>query len=400
MAEEIVVDYEAMPENLKNDPVGKVKWEATERARMNAEESASAVKADDNVKDDNKNDDTPSPATKFEITHDDIKDFGDFKTVDEIKEALKERSLTKAERDTLKTELEQMKVELGKKPKTTFKDKDLYRLDKLKAEKPENFEAILKLKYGNPAAIDVLRAKFIKENPEYVGKEAMADKLIYKDFGVDPKKVIDEDTEPEEREEHEIAIARMELKAKATKTELLSELDSIEVPDTEIIDETKQKELSEKLKGDSRNLWKGFTEELSKGLTKFPIKIPETDDKGNIIKGKFIDFADYVIPKEIASECAGAALEYLSENRLIPTNDDEAKRYAMDAKNIMESEMIKRQFSHIILAAIEKGRLLKDEEWHKIINNPSGGKHKDTKGITDKSNADKVYESAVAKFKK
>ncbi len=379
-------DPTKMPVNVKGDYARQVAWENTEKAEIERE-YAEALKGQGEppAKEEENNEENP----KFSL--DDFKDFGEFKTVDEIKEALKDRSLTKTERDDLKEELATAKTQLEAKPKSLITDPTLYRLNKIKGEKAEDFERYAKLMWGKTDAMTTLKEKFLRDNPEYKESPEIVESLIKSEYGLD--KTVDPDDE-EAVKQNKIAIARLEIAAKAAKKEILSELDKIEVPEAEIIDENKVKEANEKLTKQLREDWSVFKSGIEKEFQKFHIQIPQKDERGNIIKDKFIDFTDHIIPDDIRKRCADYAYEFAVINKMKPTKENVSAAW-----NELMKTFTWTNLPYIIDTAIELRATMDNETFHKTYNNPSGGK-KETKGDKGNQGAKTEYQKAVESYLK
>jgi hypothetical protein len=355
--EKIIVDETKMPENLKTDIVGKAVWIQEEKNRIIKERSnAEPPEVKTEVKTEVK------PEVKEE-NKEGIKlaDIGEYNSVDEIKEALKDKDLTKKERDDLKAELEEAKAKLAEKPKNTFIDKDLYRLNHIKSNKPDDFEVYKSLLYGNNNPLDILRTKFLKDNPEYKGKEDKVDLLLKDKYNLNDKYDLED---PEEVSKKELNEMKLDIDSKTARKDLLKEFESIEVPETEVVDKEKQqKEYAEKLtkiKQESKKVWQPIATEIVKSFDSLPIMSKGEKDEEEK------EFMSYKPSEEEKKTLATKVLDYLVEGGKPPTEDS-----VREAQAYVRAVFLMENWSKIVNQVASNARSMEDEKWNKEFNNPS-----------------------------
>jgi hypothetical protein len=374
-----VFDINKMPEEFKNDSFKQESWTNDEKGRIEQEYQDKLAGKTEKVE--KQVEEQEKQVTPFNFEEDeDFKGYG-IKSVDDIKtqlKAAKEGGASKEEIAAIKLELEDTKSKLEAKPKTFFNNKELAKLDKLSKENPEAYERLARLRWGNMDSMNILKEKFIKENPEYKDSDIVED-MINRKYGLNKKYDLED---PDEAKEYKMAKAEFDISAKAARKELLSELDNTEVAETEFVDEKKLKEDATKKKTELRTKWSEFASGIEKEFQKYKIQIPQKDERGNIIKGKFIDFTEHVIPEDIRKMCANYAHEYVVERGLEPS-----KETMQEASIDMLKTYVFSNLPYIIDTAIEKRASMEVEEFHKLYNNPSGGK-KDVKPAGNKSQSE------------
>ena len=385
-----VFDENKMPTEIKegNDPFTKEIWVNDEKARIENEydEKVKATKGDEPIveTEEEKAAKTASEKKDTVFNFDEDEDFKGFgiKSVDDVKaqlKAAKETGASKAEIEAIKAELAETKTKLEAKPKTFFNNAELAKLDKLSKENPEAYERLAKLRWGKMDSMSLLKEQFIKNNPE-VDKDIIED-MINRKFGLNKKFDMDD---PDEAKEYKMAKAEMDIAAKAATKELLSELDNIALPETEFVDEKKKKEDFDKLKTQLRSEYQTFAEGIEKGFKTFKIQIPDVDEKGNPIKGKFVELTDHAVPDDISKACANWAHEFA-----VNTGQKPSKEMIEGVWSEMLKTYVSANLPYIVHTAIEKVRTMGLDDFHKKYDHPSGAKNKSTKAAEPETNIQK-----------
>ena len=385
-----VFDITKMPEDIKSDSFKQESWINDQKGRIEQEYQDKLAGTPPKVEPKEEENQEQQVSTFNFEEDEDFKGYG-IKSVDDIKsqlKAAKAEGASKEEIAAIKLELEDTKSKLEAKPKTFFNNKELAKLDKLSKDNPEAYERLAKLRWGSMDSMATLKEKFIKDNPEYKDSDIVED-MINRKFGLNKKYDLED---PDELKEYKMALAERDVAAKAARKELLSELDNTEVAETEFIDEKKQKEDATNKKTELRTKWSEFASGIEKEFQKYKIQIPQKDERGNIIKGKFIDFTEHVIPEDVRKMCADYAHEYVVERGLEPT-----KESMQEASIDMLKTYVFSNLPYIIDTAIEKRASMDLDEFNKQYNNPSGGK-KDVKPAgtkpqseTDRKKAEEDY---------
>lgn len=357
--EDIKVDLTKMPESAKYDAIQRAVWVQEEKNKIINERTNKQPATNNEENKEVKTEQQTDEPVSFKL--EDFKDIGEYKTVDEIKAALKEGGLTKKERDALKQELEEAKQNFAEqKPINTFFDKDLKRLDILKKDKPEDFELYTRLKFGVNDPFEIVKLKFMREHPEYKNRVEDAEMYLKDLYGVDHD--YDKD-DPDDVKEMKINKMKLELEADNAKKQFLSEFEKIDVPEPTIVDGEKvsndNAEKVKKAKQEAKKHWQPIATEIAKRFDEFPVMT-----KGK--EGSDSELMRYKIPEEYKNELAGKVVEYLVESGK-PFTEDSVR----EAQSYIQTVFLVEHWSSIISEAVSHARSITNEEWHKTYNNPS-----------------------------
>lgn len=170
---------------------------------------------------------------------------GKYKTKDELYADIKRLETFKPEDlqqvETLRKEYDQVKQKLSEVENAfTVKDETLYRLSVLKEKNPDKYAIAAKLVFGNDEPVDVLKTKFLSENPTYKDNMDAVERKVkaaYPDLFGD-----DIDTQSQEYQD---ALIELRADAQKAKKSLLSDMESVELP-KRLSDEEKTKLETEK----------------------------------------------------------------------------------------------------------------------------------------------------------
>jgi len=310
---------------------------------------------------------------KTGIQFEDFKDVGEYTSIEEVKAALKEGGLTKQERDELKEQLKEltaMKATYETAMNTNpFIDADLYKLNKIKQEKPEEYDIIRKLVMGGVDGKEVLRLQFIKDNPEYKDKPEKVDLYLNDKYGLDTEYNLDLAEDVKEKELNEMA---MEQAVKKAKQELLKEYNTIEVPTVTVTDPEKEKEEATKelvrSRKENRTKWQPVVIGVLENFKSLPITTKDA-------KGNEVEAMSYEPTAEDKKELAGLVTDYLVENDMPLTED--SKKWASQYATLVFEQKNKAKINQ---AFAEHIRSMTNEDWIKYTENPSALNDKKDKG--------------------
>lgn len=244
---------------------------------------------------------------------------GKYKTKDELYADIRRLETFKPEDlqqiELLRKENEQAKLKLSEVENAfTVKDETLYRLSVLKEKNPDKYAIAAKLVFGNDEPVDVLKAKFVSENPAYKDSMDAVDRRVkaaYPDlFGEDADK---------DSQEYKDALIELRADAEKAKKSLLSDLESVELP-KRLSDEDKAKLETEKQgqeqqrKDKLTGTWIPKFKQLDADIKKIAITSKDKDGKDVTlfeadIPGK--DRQDIIV--EIGSHILSNEVEYNDE---------------------------------------------------------------------------------------
>jgi hypothetical protein len=358
-----VVDNIDIPDEFQDNGIKEssyVMQEKSKASRKTEEITEEVVEEKTEEKVEEKKIEEKTEDVKTGFSFDDFKDVKEYKSIEEIKEDLKSGEITKSEYNQLKQDYEALK---NKEPENIYEDDTLFRLAKIKKDKPEDFETYIDILYNKKSPIELLKMDFIKEHPEYKDKLDRVEKLIKKQYSVDED--IDED-DADAVEERDIALMKLELDSKKVSEKFLKDFNEIKTPvkiDTEKL-KIEEKEKGETLKKENRLKWQPIVKEFIKGFDKFPIYVSGSNGKQNLL-------TEYDVPAELKTKYEEGITEFL-----VNSNQPFAKESIDLAKSYLQSNFVLENLPDIIKAAVTHARSLKDEDWSKEVFNPSAFKEK------------------------
>ena len=374
METEVKVDMTLVPEDIKGDIFKEAQWKENEKNRLTAEvlakkEPVASVEPTEPTE-------PVEPENKEVKTELDLSEFTEFeiKTKDEIKERLKEHGLTKKEITELKQQLESKNNEyqqfIEKTKANPFTDPDLYRLNHIKREKPDEYNFYKKVVMGGADGIELLKAQFLKDNPDE--KPETIELYLKNKYGFDKQYDPDDPEEMKTKQLNEFAFRQ---DVKKIKDSVLKTFNEITVPEPTIKDEKEiekeKQEVATKLaeqRTTARKAWTPLAEKIVKALDKMPILVTGEGDE------KVKEFMDYIIPEESKKEFLPLLVDFLTDKPLTEQSISEAQAHVRLVYLI-------NHLPEINVAYGDKVRAMNDEEWQKIRVNPSA--------LQSKSNKDK-----------
>ncbi len=259
-----------------------------------------------------------------------------------------------------------------KKRESLIDDPTLLRLNKVKTDKPEEFSlySSLVLNKDGIKPIDLLKLKFIQDNPNYKEQPDKVDIYIKDKYGLGLKELTEDDEHTAEdviTRKHDIDMNKMRMDVDATKVknELLGKFEGIELPKAEV-EKTK-----EEIQIESDNLKKSWTTYLDKLVKEFKT-IPVFFKGAKDDKRK--EFMKFEVSEEFKKEIIPKLMDY-AVNRKLPVTEDSLK----DIAQFMMYEFEQTNKAMINSAMIKMARSMTDEEWIGEVHHPTALEAKDKK---------------------
>lgn len=403
MAEnEIKVDLSTMPSEIKGDIMKEAQWKEEEKNRLTAESLEKSAGGTTGETEEQKTakleaerlaaEETEKDKKPIKLDLSEFKEFGEFKSKDDIKAQLKELGLTKVEITKLNQQIEEEKGRLAqfieKSKENPFNDPDLYRLNHIKRETPNDYDFYKKVVMGGLDGFELIKTQFLKDNPKITPEKA--DIFLRDKYGLDEEYDMEIPAEKKEREINETSLL---LETERIKKDILNKFSEIKVPEPTIIDEEKVKlENATKLEEQrtkARKVWSPLAEKIVKSFDKLPILITGEGEE------KTKEFMDYIIPEETKKELTAQVLDYLTDKPLTEDSINEAKAHVRLVYLINHLPEINTAYG-------DKVRAMNDEEWQKLKTNPSALNSKSNKekekGKTDGIKWKDTQQAVMEKF--
>jgi hypothetical protein len=286
-------------------------------------------------------------------------------------EALKsEKPVWDSTKKQYETRMQEMEAKL-KVHQSELSDPALARLDHLKRTAPEDYKFYRKLvdADGEIDPVDLIKIKYMKENPEFKEKPEKLNALIRKEYGLNLKPLKADEAWTEGLEEDEIGSriaerqedidardAKIEIESKRIRLSMLAEFDKIPIEPKKTVT---PEEIS-KLKEQHAAGWSPVVDEMVKNLKSVPVFSQGDKDK------EAVKSMDFVIPDGLVPSLKQDILDFCVEQNL-PLEVDSINK----ATGYIVSKFTLENLPKIIHAAEQRARSMSDEEWAKKAHNPS-----------------------------
>uniref|UniRef100_A0A6M3MEY4 Uncharacterized protein n=1 Tax=viral metagenome TaxID=1070528 RepID=A0A6M3MEY4_9ZZZZ len=298
--------------------------------------------------------------SKPPVTEIDWKTFGDGvntydDAINKYKNVSNESKTLKEQREILSKENEKLMKEM-QSVRSEIDDPDLFRLNKIKKENPDQFNVYAKIVLNKDglSAIDLLKLKFIKDNPQFSDKPEKAEQYLRHKYSIDLDELNSEDFEEPEvnkrKQDIEMNKMNLEVDANSVKREILNEFNKIELP------KKAEPVNTDELKAN----WNPIVTELVNQFNELPIMVRGINDK------EPKEFMKFVVAPEQKQKFINLVNEYVVTNNMPFTKES----LTQAAQFLMVSFQRENQY-HINNSILQKARSMEAEEWEKFTNNPS-----------------------------
>lgn len=185
--------------------------------------------------------------------------FPEYNSPDEIKTKIKERGEFETKVKDYEARVQELEKDLQfHKDQVPFNDENLFRLDQIKKTNPEDYDLCSKLVFGGHTPLEILKIKFLKDNPTFKDKKPeLIENIIMK-----PYRVTSVEGDDDYEMEVELSHAEMQKAAESAKKELLKPFDAIQLPPRKSAEDIKKEQLdaSEKVISGWRPKFRGVVE--------------------------------------------------------------------------------------------------------------------------------------------
>lgn len=280
--------------------------------------------------------------------------FGDkFKTVEEAKTNIPVMFKEVEDLRQVKTELE---GKLSSKPKTNFADDEVALYNEfVKETGHKNYGLFQKINNTELATIDPMEAlitKYMFDNPEYVGKDALVRKYFETKYSVNPDEV--------EEEQLQINKIGMAQDGSAAKKALQAIKEKLKIPEP-VVEQTKVEPTPEQ-KAALKAGWNSVGSKVSESLSK--LKIPIKNSKDPLL--------DYEVSESEQKEITDFVTQYAVENQM-ELNETNVRMVAF----MVQNQLMLNKLPEIVHSVFEKARSMTEEQVHAMYENPSPSKNND-----------------------
>lgn len=247
------------------------------------------------------------------------------------------------------------------KKRNPYQQDDLYRLSTIKSDE-DLFKNTTQLLYGSNKSEDLLKMKFISDNPEYKGRDEEVSRLVLSEYGFEERIEKDEDGDVIEAnvqynaDKRELIKDKMNLAAATAKRELLSQFNTIEIPEQKT--SKSKEELAEEQKVETDKFvstWKEPFTNVKESFAKFDLS-QEVGDKN--------------IPIEIElTEGEQQDLAKFTANMIINEKIEPTKENIESVKQVAINTYKAQNLNKIVSKAVEYAMSQTDETWREKVNN-------------------------------
>lgn len=279
-----------------------------------------------------------------------LEDFGDFKTIEEVKERVSKYSEVVQEAEGLRQKVGEFESKLKETqtPKSPYKNPVYFKLEQISEQDPDNAATYQKLVFGNPDGKELYKINFLMENPEYKEHPEAAQRKLERAFPAlfDP----DVDTDSQEYKD---AVMDLDIESKKIRKSLMGKLDSIEVPDPAKEAETRDAKSKEFVQS-----WRPAFDEIAK-TTKLAVNVLSEKDKTSE------HFFDIELTPEATKKYTDAAAQFIVSNNL-PVNGESVQK----VKDFMKKLYIVDNLESYTTTVAEKAAKARDGQWRSKVHNP------------------------------
>lgn len=337
------------------------------------------------IKPEKKNIETQKEETKQELTFDEVvkQKFSD---VESFNKFFNEYEQLKTEAETLRSKLPEFETKATTYEKKLkeyeeagyIDDETYYKLAKLKKSNPEKAKQIEKVLFGGISNHDLLRMKFVEENPTYADKQEYIETVLEEEYGIGMQLPDEEDDNYNEiLKKKRVKEMKLNAESEKYKQQIISQLDTIEVakPKTEA-DSAKEKEAY-------LSSWQKPFDSISKNIESLNIEV----DSENGEKKKLYE---YKLTETEKKEQLKLVAEVINSGRY-DTTEDNIESFVELAKK----DYIAKNIGTILQKALgEAEKKIREEVRSK--NSTEKIKNSDAKPVTDvKDPKLKAYYSAM-----
>lgn len=286
--------------------------------------------------------------------------FGErFKSAEEVKQVVTEYDNLVA----MKSEIEAKSKEVV----NPFADENLFKMNELIKQTGIKDYGLLAKMIGSDIdtmnSREVIKLKFMLDNPQFAKDEAYIDRKLAKTYGWDNFDELDDD----DRAFQEKEIDFNAVSARKGLKEVIEKIGQYN-PEQAI---SQSKEYYAKMEADNLNKWQPI---ISKTADEFS-KISIPNKSGEAIM-------DYAVTKDFVQMCKAELIEQAKMGALTEqVKPEDLQRYIRD-------RFVGEHFAEIASAIYDKARSVNEAEWVKKTTNPSGERNRDIAPQPEKDNRD------------
>ncbi len=269
-------------------------------------------------------------------------------------------------------------------------DPVLFGLNKIRKEKPDEFDFYMKLKLTNAVdSIDLLAEDYMRKNPTKRDDPALVKAYIKRKYNLDidiPEALHEDDATPEEIEmrKSEIKRAKQNLAfAQMQMDEDVGKVKSIYEQEFEKYSGGMPVKTPENL-AEMAKPWQPVADTFTQNLKAVPILIPGSD--GNPIK-----FMEFAIPQDQVAQIKESIVDFAVATGLPLEESSVSKIYEHVVGQVYAANLFK--INHAIA---EKARSMSEQEYDMAYRNPSALRDQSPQTVITKSRREEGLEKALA----